>query len=174
MLLHDNEPRGSHRAVEANPGTARELARATRSRRGRQICRAPLSVAPPIPAHLRATEQGQRLLTARLSPATRSRGAWASTATFALGSLRNRRYRSSSDTKSDGHHSRIACVNSEVAGLPSGMIRPASGASVPSKGSRISLVVFSPTYLSLQQATDPLINSVKKQPRYSRKPTQTS
>jgi hypothetical protein len=65
VLLHDNEPRGSHRSAETNPGDAREIARATPSWRNRQVCRAPLPIAPAIPARLRATEQRQQGYRAR-------------------------------------------------------------------------------------------------------------
>src|SRR4029453_15161474 len=65
VILHDNEPRRSYRTVEANAGNAREIARATRSRRDRQVRRAPLPGSPAIPARLRATEQGQQVDRAR-------------------------------------------------------------------------------------------------------------
>jgi hypothetical protein len=57
---HDNEPRGSHRAVEATPVDARETTLAARRWRERQVCRAPLPVPTSLPAHLRATQQGQQ------------------------------------------------------------------------------------------------------------------
>ena len=59
MILR-NEPRGSYRAVEANPRNAREIARTTRSRRGRQVRSASLPIPSRIRRTLQATEQGQQ------------------------------------------------------------------------------------------------------------------